>query len=130
MPEQWVCKRITGMPGDIILIDPSKDTLSNLQLDGDEENLKLKELKTKEELENQKNFDQYVIIPEGHCWVTGDNLSHSIDSRTYSVLPLGLISGKLIYGWYIPSFFNFKQHYLRKMENADLDIDIDIDNEL
>ena len=33
-------------------------------------------------------------VPEGHCWVTGDNLPESRDSRTYGPLPLGLIKGK------------------------------------
>lgn len=65
-PSQRVCKRITGMEGDYILVDPSE---------GD--------------------FDRYIQVPKGHCWVTGDNLSQSLDSRTYGVMPLGLIKGKI-----------------------------------
>ena len=33
-------------------------------------------------------------VPEGHCWLLGDNLHDSRDSRTYGPLPLALITGK------------------------------------
>lgn len=65
-PTQRVCKRVTGMPGDFVLVDPST---------GD--------------------FQKYIQVPKGHCWLTGDNLTHSLDSRTYGALPLGLIRGKI-----------------------------------
>uniref|UniRef100_A0A060T5M9 ARAD1B13046p n=1 Tax=Blastobotrys adeninivorans TaxID=409370 RepID=A0A060T5M9_BLAAD len=66
-PEQRVCKRITGMPGDVVLVDPSAN-----------------------------DYDRFITIPDGHCWVTGDNLHESIDSRTYGPLPLALIRGKVV----------------------------------
>ncbi|KAF7073611.1 hypothetical protein CFC21_078568 [Triticum aestivum] len=34
-------------------------------------------------------------IPEGHCWVEGDNGSVSRDSRTYGPVPLGLVQGRV-----------------------------------
>lgn len=34
-------------------------------------------------------------VPEGHCWVVGDNVSCSLDSRTLGPIPLGLISGRI-----------------------------------
>ncbi|MCJ1389476.1 hypothetical protein MMC18_002333 [Xylographa bjoerkii] len=37
-----------------------------------------------------------VQIPEGHCWLAGDNLPDSRDSRDYGPLPLALIKGKVI----------------------------------
>nr|GMD01500.1 mitochondrial inner membrane protease subunit 2 [Ipomoea batatas] len=36
-----------------------------------------------------------VIIPEGHCWVEGDNAAWSFDSRSYGPIPLGLICGRV-----------------------------------
>lgn len=33
-------------------------------------------------------------MPEGHCWVLGDNLPESRDSRVYGPLPLALITAK------------------------------------
>lgn len=34
-------------------------------------------------------------MPEGHCWMLGDNLSESRDSRSYGPVPLALIKGKV-----------------------------------
>lgn len=65
-PEQRVCKRISGYAGDIILVDPSAE-----------------------------NYSRFVEVPKGHVWVTGDNLTQSLDSRSYDFLPLGLIKGKV-----------------------------------
>lgn len=65
-PVQRICKRISGMPGDIVLVDPSA---------GD--------------------MQKFIQVPKGHCWVTGDNLPQSLDSRSYGALPLGLIKGKI-----------------------------------
>ncbi len=35
-------------------------------------------------------------VPAGHCWVVGDNLPDSRDSRYFGPLPLALIKGKVI----------------------------------
>lgn len=109
-PENWVCKRITGMPGDIILIDPSENTLRSLEKP-------VKEVQTDHDKQHWDNYNNYVIVPEGHVWVTGDNLTDSVDSRTYSVVPMGLISGKLKYAWYIPGLLSFREQYFRALES-------------
>lgn len=59
-------KRILGMPGDFVL----RDTPGTGQI--------------------------MIQIPEGHCWLAGDNLPDSRDSRDYGPLPLALIKGKVI----------------------------------
>lgn len=80
-PDHRVCKRITGMPGDIILIDPSSSSdLTNTPI----------------EKFRHDGFNKYIKVPEGHVWVTGDNLCHSLDSRLYSALPMALIRGKIV----------------------------------
>lgn len=78
--EHRICKRITGMPGDIILIDPSSSSIENK-----ENNTKAK-----------NSFESFLVVPRGHVWCTGDNLSLSLDSRSYSAIPMGLIEGKII----------------------------------
>lgn len=35
-------------------------------------------------------------VPEGHCWLLGDNMPESRDSREYGPVPLALIRGKVI----------------------------------
>ena len=35
-------------------------------------------------------------MPQGHCWVVGDNLSVSRDSRDYGPVPIGLVTGKVL----------------------------------
>ncbi|AET40341.1 endopeptidase catalytic subunit IMP1 Ecym_5605 [Eremothecium cymbalariae DBVPG len=86
-PDQRVCKRITGMPGDIILVDPSMGSKQNNQVD---------ELDSDAVQQMEEHFNSYLKVPEGHVWVTGDNLSHSLDSRSYNSLPMGLIKGKIV----------------------------------
>ncbi|EDO17814.1 hypothetical protein Kpol_1043p4 [Vanderwaltozyma polyspora DSM 70294] len=76
-PSHRVCKRITGMPGDYILIDPSLNAI-------------------REGTDLDEPFESYIQVPDGHVWVTGDNLSHSLDSRTYNSIPMGLIKGKIV----------------------------------
>lgn len=73
-PDQRVCKRITGMPGDLILIDPSMV----------------------DNMDPSTSFNKYIRVPRGHVWVTGDNLAHSLDSRTYNSIPMALIKGKIV----------------------------------
>ncbi|KAL8947742.1 MAG: hypothetical protein Q9222_006015 [Ikaeria aurantiellina] len=60
-------KRVAGMPGDFVMRDM-----------------------------HENGADTMLQVPEGHCWVLGDNLTESRDSRVYGPLPLGLIQGKVI----------------------------------
>ncbi|KAI9830462.1 MAG: hypothetical protein M1826_004699 [Phylliscum demangeonii] len=69
-PGVSACKRVIGMPGDFVL----KGTPGG-------------------------NSDLMIQIPKGHCWVVGDNLEASRDSRIFGPLPLALIRGKLKYRW-------------------------------
>ncbi|OAD59041.1 Mitochondrial inner membrane protease subunit 2, partial [Eufriesea mexicana] len=33
-------------------------------------------------------------VPEGHCWVEGDHIGHSMDSNTFGPVSVGLITAK------------------------------------
>jgi inner membrane protease subunit 1 len=38
-----------------------------------------------------------VKVPRGHCWLGGDNQAFSRDSRLYGPVPLGLVTGKVVW---------------------------------
>lgn len=75
-PSHQVLKRIKGLPGDLICIDPSGE-------------------RTRDETGRGKIMN-YLKIPEGHVWLAGDNFSNSIDSRDYGPVPIGLIKGLVV----------------------------------
>lgn len=65
--EMGAIKRVVGMPGDFVIRDsPHQGRAAMIQ------------------------------IPQGHCYVVGDNLAHSRDSRIFGPLPLALIKGKVV----------------------------------
>lgn len=68
-PSYSVCKRIIGLPGDVVCVDPSG-------------------------LKGRK--EDWVKVPQGYLWVTGDNLSNSNDSRDYGPVPVQLVRGKIV----------------------------------
>ena len=35
-------------------------------------------------------------VPAGHCWLVGDNLTVSRDSRDFGPVPLALVKGKVL----------------------------------
>ncbi|KAI0830661.1 signal peptidase I family protein [Trametes gibbosa] len=67
-PTRKVCKRVTGLPGDVVCVDPTGEYAPSTE---------------------------HVVVPRNHIWVTGDNLAYSRDSRIYGPVPLGLVKGKL-----------------------------------
>ena len=64
-PMATVCKRITGMPGDLV------------------------RYKWLPGMAPQRE----ALVPTGQCWLQGDNASDSTDSRYYGSVPLGVYSG-------------------------------------
>ncbi|KAK3148375.1 hypothetical protein QOZ80_3BG0294220 [Eleusine coracana subsp. coracana] len=48
-------------------------------------------------------YPEVVKIPEGHCWVEGDNSSRSWDSRAFGPVPLGLVTGRVTHIFWPPS---------------------------
>ncbi|KAL7483130.1 hypothetical protein ACHAW6_008783 [Cyclotella cf. meneghiniana] len=66
--EGTLCKRIIGLPGDIIV-----------RTDGGSE-----------------ESNHRVSVPPGHLWIEGDNTCASVDSRSYGAIPASLTVGKVI----------------------------------
>lgn len=77
------CKRVIGMPGDFVsVLSPGRgDTdLDKEDAEGDWANIK----------------GEVIRVPEGHCWLAGDNLEWSRDSRVFGAVPLNLVQGKAL----------------------------------
>lgn len=114
-PEQFICKRIIGLPGDKISIKPrinfnpfvnTKSTVTT----SDDEQPKLEptfkifddtnEHDKSSHINNQElsmgTFQSKVIyVPKGMVWLEGDNADNSADSRIYGPVPLGLIQSRV-----------------------------------
>lgn len=69
MPERIVCKRVIGLPGDIVCVDPTGEYAPSTE---------------------------HVVIPKGHIWISGDNAPFSRDSRRYGPVSMSLIQSKLV----------------------------------
>jgi inner membrane protease subunit 1 len=65
-PSRTVCKRILGLAGDTVCVDP------------------------------EASVPHHIVVPKGHLWLMGDNYPHSRDSRTYGPVPMGLVRGKVV----------------------------------
>ena len=68
-PDRIICKRIIGLPGDVVCVDPT-----GLKAPSGE----------------------HVVVPKGHVWIAGDNAACSTDSRDYGPVSMGLIRGRII----------------------------------
>ncbi|KAI5122345.1 hypothetical protein M0805_004103 [Coniferiporia weirii] len=68
-PGAQICKRVIGLPGDVVCVDPTGEHAPSTE---------------------------HCVIPKGHVWVVGDNASASIDSRTYGPVPIALIRARVL----------------------------------
>jgi inner membrane protease subunit 1 len=66
-PSETVIKRVVGLEGDYVMLHTP----------------------------GGPNGDM-IQVPQGHCWVVGDNLPDSLDSRLYGPVPMALIKGKVV----------------------------------
>ncbi|KAK0635419.1 peptidase S24/S26A/S26B/S26C [Bombardia bombarda] len=74
-------KRVLGLPGDYVLVNTPHSSASSLEEGVTEEN---------------RGEKAMMQIPKGHCWLVGDNMEASRDSRLYGPVPLALIRGKVV----------------------------------
>ena len=82
-PEDRGCKRVIGMPGDFVSVMTAARRDDDIEaVDVDEKWAKVRE--------------EVIRVPEGHCWIAGDNLEWSRDSRLFGPLPLGLVRAKVL----------------------------------
>ena len=75
-------KRVLGVEGDYVLRDtPNCEGDVMLQVSG--------------QYSRGAVWTDLAQIPRGHCWVVGDNLPSSKDSRTLGPIPMAVIRGKV-----------------------------------
>ncbi|KAF8898530.1 peptidase S24/S26A/S26B/S26C [Infundibulicybe gibba] len=67
-PTRIICKRVLGLPGDTICVDPTGEKAPSTE---------------------------HVLVPNGHVWIIGDNAAFSRDSRDYGPVSMGLIQSKV-----------------------------------
>ena len=90
-PKQDICKRVLGLPGDTICVDPTGESSPDIPT------------------------TEHCIVPPGHIWIIGDNASNSRDSRLYGPVPIGLVKSRVVLRVSIPVFFlfpSFRFHFL------------------
>lgn len=94
--EGTVCKRVLGLPGDIIL-RPKHDTfyISSKHRDVLEVFEDDKGSGTSEGSMASLSESCLEIVPDGHIWVEGDNSVNSADSRHYGPVSSALVVGKV-----------------------------------
>ena len=71
VPSAQICKRVIGLPGDVVCVDPTGQRGEAMR-------------------------EQYVRVPEGHVWLAGDNAAASRDSRDYGPVPIGLVHSRVV----------------------------------
>jgi mitochondrial inner membrane protease subunit 1 len=70
-PTVAVCKRVFGLEGDVVCVDPTGQHGWQAQR-------------------------EWIKVPKGHVWLVGDNSSNSIDSRAYGPVPMALLRGRVV----------------------------------
>ena len=82
-PTSTVCKRIVGLPGDVVRYRrlpgmPSSPFMATSDA----------------YVESGRGANEVVLqLPRGQCWLQGDNMADSCDSRYYGPVPLSLVRG-------------------------------------
>lgn len=132
-PTYSVCKRVIGIEGDVVCLDPSKsfapltrhlhNSPSSLT---EEDDIIAAKGRLREPLDTEEEevpvipavdgtVGPFIRVPRGYVWVVGDNLSNSTDSRKYGPVPLGLIRGKIVARLWPPS----KAQWLTAAKHSD-----------
>ena len=70
VPSAQICKRVIGLPGDVVCVDPTGQRGEAMR-------------------------EEYVKVPEGHVWIAGDNAAASRDSRDYGPVPIALVRSRV-----------------------------------
>jgi signal peptidase I len=75
-----VCKRVLGLPGDIVTKPTRRNNAASIQ-----------------QSQRYQKTGSGLVIPDGHIWLEGDNPWNSADSRNYGPVPAALIVGRVLF---------------------------------
>lgn len=114
-PSHQVLKRVIGIAGDTICVDPSGERARERRLkreagsEGDGINIitgleflegattmRTEQRIGQEEIEMEDEEPKWIKIPKGRVWLSGDNASNSTDSRDYGPVPVALLRGRVV----------------------------------
>lgn len=88
-----VCKRLIGLPGDVICVDPFPDPpVSSKTPSQDDEGPRIPDEGQSES--RDVSHPQHIVVPQGHFWAVGDNRAATRDSTTYGPVPFALVHGQ------------------------------------
>jgi len=107
-----VCKRVSGLPGDIVTKPSSRLGADRMEallhggggasrrsqespplfLDDDQERRR----RNRRNKHRRRLLSSGIQVPDGHIWVEGDNPWNSSDSRNYGAVPASLIMGRVL----------------------------------
>ena len=100
--------RIVGLPGEKLRIADEK-----LHIDGEVVEIANSEGRLRyaapAPVPSAKTLFTDVTIPEGHCYVLGDNTDNSLDSRYWGFVPLKDVIGRVRFRYWSPSRMGFVQ---------------------
>jgi signal peptidase I len=92
--EGTVCKRVLGLPGDIVLRPKQSSLFSSEHRDVVELFEDDEKVDGRSQVKSLSD-SSLLIVPDGHIWVEGDNSTNSADSRNYGPVPSALVVGKV-----------------------------------
>lgn len=105
-PNDRLLKRIVGLQGTVFLLPNVAMRLNDFRVAGD----------VVATIGYKKSF---IKIPEGHCWIEGDNTGFSMDSNSFGPVSLGLVQSRAMCVVWPPSRWQFLQTKIKRSVEDD-----------